>query len=83
MRVADWPPDSVTRTSRAPAAPAGVLAVIDVALATTTLVAAVPPTVTVAPAAKLVPVSVTVVPPVVGPDAGDTAVSVGVGVGVV
>ena len=49
VRVADWPPDSVTRTSRAPAVPAGVTAVIDVALATTTLVAAVPPIVTVAP----------------------------------
>ena len=62
MRVADWP-DTVTVTSRAPAAPAGVTAVIDVALATTTLVAGVPPIVTVAPAAKLVPVSVTAVPP--------------------
>ena len=80
MRVADWPPDSVTRTSRAPAVPAGVTAVIEVALAMTTLVAAVPPIVTVAPAAKLVPVSVTAVPPAVGPEAGDTAVSVGAGV---
>ena len=79
MRVAAWP-DTVTVTSRAPAAPAGVTAVSDVAPATTTLVAGLPPIVTVAPAAKLVPVSVTAVPPAVGPDAGDTAVSVGAGV---
>ena len=53
-------------------APAGVVAVIDVLLTTTTLVAAVPPNVTVAPAAKFVPVIVTAVPPAVGPLFGDS-----------
>lgn len=47
-------------------------------LTTTTLVAAVPPNVTVAPAAKLVPVIVTAVPPAVVPLLGDTLVTVGV-----
>jgi hypothetical protein len=41
------------------------------------LVAAVPPKVTVAPAAKLVPVIVTAVPPAVDPLFGDTLLSVG------
>ena len=58
--------------------PAGVRAVTWVALENTTLVAATPPTRTVAPDTKLVPVSVMVVPPVVGPDVGETDVSVGV-----
>jgi hypothetical protein len=44
---------------------------------TTTLVAAVPPKVTVAPAAKFVPVIVTPVPPAVGPLLGLTLVTVG------
>jgi hypothetical protein len=44
---------------------------------TTTLVAAVPPNVTVAPAAKFVPVIVTAVPPAGGPLFGDTLVTVG------
>jgi hypothetical protein len=43
---------------------------------TTTPLAAVPPNVTVAPAAKLVPVIVTVVPPAVDPLFGDTPVTV-------
>jgi hypothetical protein len=43
----------------------------------TTLVAAAPPNVTVAPAAKLVPVIVTAVPPAVDPLFGDTLVTVG------
>src|SRR4029079_10817033 len=64
-------------TLRAPAAWAGVVAVIDVALATVTLVAAVPPTVTVAPVAKFVPVIVTFVTPAVDPVAGEIAVTVG------
>ena len=48
---------------------------------TTTLVAAVPPNVTVKPEAvgKLVPVTVMVVPPVVGPDVGITPEIVGGG----
>jgi len=53
------------------------VAVIDVPLTTTTFVAAVPPNVTVAPAAKFAPVIVTAVPPVVGPLFGDTLLTVG------
>jgi hypothetical protein len=51
--------------------------VIVVAFTTTTLLAAVPPNVTVAPAAKFVPVIVTPVPPVVGPLVGLTLLTVG------
>jgi hypothetical protein len=58
---------TVTVTVRAPALPAGVVAVIDVPLTTTTLVAAVDPNFTVAPEAKFVPVIVTAVPPAAGP----------------
>jgi hypothetical protein len=67
----------VTVTVTAPALPAGVVAVIDVLLTTTTLVAATPPKVTVAPVAKFVPVIVTAVPPAVGPLFGLTLVTVG------
>jgi hypothetical protein len=62
-----------------PAACGGVTAEIVVLLTTLTPVAAVPPTLTDAPAAKLVPVIVTVVPPGVGPAAGDTLPTVGAG----
>ena len=55
----------VTTTLTAPAACAAVVAVIEVALATVTFVAAVPPKLTVAPARKPVPVMVTAVPPAV------------------
>jgi hypothetical protein len=75
-RLPLWP-FKVTVTVTAPAVPAGVVAVIDVLLTTTTLVAAVLPNVTVAPVAKLVPVMVTEVPPVVGPVFGLTLVTVG------
>jgi hypothetical protein len=67
----------VTVTSTALAVRAGVVAVIDVTLTTTTLDAAVPPKETVAPAANPVPDSVTVVPPAVVPDVGAIAVTVG------
>ncbi len=60
-----------------PAVCAGVVAVIEVLLATVTLVALVPPNLTVAPAKKPVPVMVTAVPPVVGPVLGAMAVTVG------
>jgi hypothetical protein len=66
-------------TVTVPAACAGVVAVIDVLLTTTTFVAAVPPNVTVAPVAKFVPVIVTAVPPAVGPLFGDTLLTVGAG----
>src|SRR6202163_4767953 len=48
-----------------------------VLLTTTTFVAAVPPNVTVAPAAKFVPVIVTAVPPAVDPLFGDTPLITG------
>jgi hypothetical protein len=51
--------------------------VIVVPFTTATLVAAVPPKVAVAPAAKFVPVIVTAVPPAGGPLFGDTLVTVG------
>src|SRR5580658_7887717 len=50
-----------------------------VPLTTTTLVAATPPNVTVAPATKFVPVMVTAVPPAVDPLLGVTLVTVGTG----
>jgi hypothetical protein len=60
----------VTMTFTAPAAWAGVVAMIDVLLARVTLVAGVPPRLTVAPARKPVPVIVTLVPPLVVPVLG-------------
>ena len=72
-----WPPGLVTVTVTAPALPAGVVAVIEVLFTTTTLVAAVPPNVTVAPEAKFVPVIVTAVPPATDPLFGDTLLTVG------
>ena len=70
----------VTTTSTVPAACAGVFAVIVVLLLTITPVAEAPPTVTVAPKAKLVPVIVICVPPAVGPEVGNTVDTVGAGV---
>lgn len=75
--AAAWLSGLVTTTSTTPPARAGVTAVICVALATTTPVAAVPPKDTAAPAAKPVPIKVTVVPPAVVPEVGATEVSVG------
>ncbi len=72
-----WPSGLVTTTSTAPAARAGVVAVIDVALATVTLDAAVPPKETDAPAANPDPVSVTGVPPAVVPVAGEMLLNAG------
>jgi hypothetical protein len=70
-------PFTVTVTVTAPALPAGVVAVIVALFTTTTLVAAVPPNVTVAPATKFVPVTVTAVPPPVDPAFGLTLLTVG------
>jgi hypothetical protein len=56
-----------------------VVAVIDVLLTTTTLVAAAMPKVTVSPEAKFVPVIVTAVLPAVDPLFGETLVTVGAG----
>src|SRR5205823_9167429 len=72
-----WPSVFVTTTLTGPAACAAVVAVIIVLLATFTFVAALPPRVTVAPAAKFVPVIVTAVPPVAGPDVGEIPLTVG------
>ena len=65
----------------APAACAGVVAVSVVLLAILTLVAEVPPKLTVAPPAKLLPLMVTAVPPTVLPEFGETALRVGAGCG--
>ena len=54
-----------------------MVAVSEVALTKLTIVAAAPPMVTVAPLAKYVPVMVTGVPPMAGPEAGEIAVTVG------
>ena len=70
-------PFTVTVTVTAPALPAGVVAVIVVLFTTPTLVAAAAPNVTVAPAAKFVPVIFTAVPPTVGPLFGATLLTVG------
>ncbi len=67
----------VTTTSTAPAAWAGVVTSIWVALTKVTPVAAVPPKVTVAPLTKSVPVMVTDVPPMSGPLVGATEVTMG------
>jgi hypothetical protein len=71
-------PLTVTVTVTAPALPAGVVAVMEVLLTRVTLVAAVPPNVTVASAPKFVPVIVTAVPPAIEPLFGDTLVTVGI-----
>ena len=72
-------PLHVTVTATVPADPAGEIAVMEVALTTTTLVAALPPNVTEAGAVKFVPVIVTGVPPAGRPAFGDTFVTVGAG----
>ncbi len=71
------PPDVVTATLCAPVIPAGVTAVIEVALTTTTLVAATPPTVTLLAPVKFVPVMVIAVPPANTPVFGFTELIVG------
>ena len=71
------PPTVVTRMLTVPATCAGVVQVAEVAETTLTDVQAVPPTdMPVAPV-RLVPVMVMVVPPAVGPLAGETEVTVG------
>ena len=67
----------VTTTSCAPALPTGVVQVIDVADTTVTLVHAAPPTVTVAPDKKFVPVIVIDVPPAAVPDVPETLDTLG------
>ncbi len=73
------PPGVVTSTLAAPAVPAGVVQVAEVAEATVTLVHAAPPTVMAVAPVKSVPVMLIDVPPAVEPVAGATAVTVGAG----
>jgi hypothetical protein len=74
----DVPLGVVTRTSTCPAVDvAGVVAVISVGLTTTTLVAAVPPTVTPVAPVNPVPVMVMEVPVETGPYVGETLVTAG------
>ena len=77
MLAAFVPPGVVTRTLAGPAAPAGVVAVMVVALTTLTLVAAVPPIVTAVAPVRFMPVMLTDVPPAVGPVFGVIDVTVG------
>jgi hypothetical protein len=67
----------VTVAVTPPPVPAGVVAVIVAPFTTVTFVAAVLPNVTVAPAAKFVPVIVTAVPPAGSPLFGLTLLTVG------
>lgn len=67
----------VTTTLAAPAVPAGVVHVMEVAETTTTFTHGLPPTLTVAPATNPVPVIVMAVPPAAGPSAGETWEMVG------
>jgi hypothetical protein len=71
------PPTVVMRSWAAPAVCAGVVTEIDVALLELT-VAEVPPNVTVEGLARLVPVMITIMPPVVGPEVGLVLVIIGV-----
>ena len=71
------PPGVVTRTLAVPAVPAGVVAVMEVAFTTTTLVAAAPPRVTLVAPVKLVPVMVTAWPPADEPVDGLIALTEG------
>jgi hypothetical protein len=77
VRLPLKPPGLVTVAVTAPAVPAGVVAVIWVALTTTTFVAAAVPKVTVAPETNLEPEMVTAVPPAVGPLFGEALLTVG------
>ena len=79
FELLDWESGLVTITLLAPVVPDGVVAVMPVALTTITPVAAVPPMVTVAPVTKPVPVTVTPVPPAVGPLPGEIDVTDGGG----
>ena len=77
--VAEVPPAVVTPTWTVPV-PAGAVAVICVAEFTVKPVAGVPPKLTAVAPMRLVPVMVTLVPPVAGPVVGETAVTVGAGI---
>ena len=70
------PPAVVTTTSRAPDVPVGVVITIEVEVLAPS-VAAAPPTVTLVTPVRLVPVMVTEVPPVAGPEFGEIVPIVG------
>ena len=74
--VVEVPPPVVTVTSTVPV-PAGAGTVIEVVELTVAGDAALFPNFTAVTPLKLVPVIVTDVPPAVGPEVGDTAVTVG------
>ncbi len=74
--VAEVPPTVVTVRSTVPV-PAGAVAVREVAETTVKEVAAAVPKLTAVAPVRLVPVTVTLVPPAVGPLVGLTAVTVG------
>jgi hypothetical protein len=71
------PPIVVTVMSTAPEDSAGEVAVIEVALVTVKLVAAIDPNLTALAPVRFVPVIVTLVPPPNAPAVGLTAVTVG------
>ena len=79
LEVADVPPGETTERLTTPAEPLGLVAVMDVALFTVKLVAAEDPNLTPVAAPKLDPVTVTVVPPPIGPAVGETLVTIGTG----
>ena len=76
--VAEVPPAVVTFTSTTPGEPAGELQVIEVAVLAEqpAETEAIPNLTSVAPV-RLVPVMTTLVPPAVGPETGETPVTVG------
>ena len=78
LEVAEVPPAVVTVTSTVPV-PAGEVTVMEVAVSAVT-VPAVVPNLTAVAFARLVPVTVTLVPPAPGPEVGLTAVTVGAAV---
>src|SRR6202790_3412188 len=77
--TSEVPPGVVTKTSTVAAASAGEMMVMDVAELTTRPVPAVVPNFTTVAPVKPVPVTVTLVPPAVGPVFGLTPVTVGTG----
>ena len=83
FRVPLSPPGLVTTTLTEPLACTGVVALIEVLPTTVTEVAAVPPKLTVPPEANPVPEIETAVPPAVGPDTGETLLTIGFVLGVV
>ena len=76
------PAEVVTKILRVLAAWAGEIATISVSLIKSASVVATAPKATLVAPVKLVPVMVTVVPPAIGPEVGETPVTAGTGAGV-